>query len=246
MATIHFIQQGKGGVGKSVIASFLYQVLRHLGKEVTAFDTDPVNATLMGYKEFTVTQVDILRPSESGGQVDTRAFDTLLEGLYGLPEHAHAVVDNGASSFLALGNYMKDIGLIQLLEERGHRIFFHSVVTGGQAIGDTITGLKVLADGFTTTPLVVWLNPFFGEIRLDGKGFEEFKIYQEYANQFYAIIQLPNVNKDTLGRDLEELFAKRQGFASAIGSCQYIAVRARLKRYWEQIIGIVQCAGITE
>lgn len=27
MATIHFIQQGKGGVGKSVIASFLYQVL---------------------------------------------------------------------------------------------------------------------------------------------------------------------------------------------------------------------------
>ena len=34
MATVHFIQQGKGGVGKSVIASFLYQVLRHRGKDV--------------------------------------------------------------------------------------------------------------------------------------------------------------------------------------------------------------------
>lgn len=45
MATIHFIQQGKGGVGKSMIAAILYQVLRHLGKEVVAFDTDPVNAT---------------------------------------------------------------------------------------------------------------------------------------------------------------------------------------------------------
>ena len=245
MATIHFIQQGKGGVGKSVIASFLFQVLKQLGKDVTAFDTDPVNATLTGYKEFNVVSVDIVRPSQNGGQVDARAFDDLLEALYSLPEDTHAVVDNGASSFLALGNYMKDIGLIQLLEEKGHQVFFHSVVTGGQAIGDTLTGLKVLADGFTNTPIVVWLNPFFGDIRLDGKGFEEFKIYHEYAHQFHAVIQLPLVNKDTLGRDLEELFAKRQSFENAITSCQYIAVRSRLKRYWEQLIGIIQQAGIT-
>ena len=33
MATVHFIQQGKGGVGKSMIASILYQVLRLLGKK---------------------------------------------------------------------------------------------------------------------------------------------------------------------------------------------------------------------
>jgi len=240
MATVHFIQQGKGGVGKSVIASFLYQVLSHKGKNVVAFDTDPVNATLKGYKEFKVVQVDIVRQ----GQIDARAFDELLEGLYGLPVDAHAIVDNGASSFLALGNYMKDIGLIQLLADEGHQVFFHSVVTGGQAIGDTITGLKVLADGFPSTPIVVWLNPFFGEIRLDGKGFDEFKIYQEYGSQFHAIIQLPQVNKDTLGRDLEELFAKRQGFVSFIASCQYIAVRSRLKRYWEQLIGIVEQAQI--
>ena len=57
MATVHFIQQGKGGVGKSVIASFLYQVLHHQGKEVAAFDTDPVNATLKGYKEFKGSKV---------------------------------------------------------------------------------------------------------------------------------------------------------------------------------------------
>jgi len=241
MATIHFIQQGKGGVGKSVIASFLYQVLHHQGKDVVAFDTDPVNATLLGYREFSVVQVDIVRQE----QIDTRAFDALLEDLYNLPDDSHAIVDNGASSFLALGNYMKDIGLIELLEEKGHQVFFHSVVTGGQAIGDTIAGLKVLADGFTTTPIVVWLNPFFGEIRLDGKSFEEFKIYQEYGSQFHAIIQLPHVNKDTLGRDLEELFAKRQSFDGAITSCRYIAVRSRLKRYWEQLISIIEHAGIT-
>ena len=44
MATIHFILQGKGGVGKSMIASMLYQALLHYEKEVQAFDTDPVNS----------------------------------------------------------------------------------------------------------------------------------------------------------------------------------------------------------
>ena len=56
MATIHFIQQGKGGVGKSMIAVILYQVLGHLGKEIMAFDTDPVNSTLAGFREFAVTR----------------------------------------------------------------------------------------------------------------------------------------------------------------------------------------------
>ena len=61
MAVIHLIQQGKGGVGKSMIASFLYQALLHLGKEVTAFDTDPVNATLAGFKEFSVRRKEIIK-----------------------------------------------------------------------------------------------------------------------------------------------------------------------------------------
>ena len=65
MATIHFIQQGKGGVGKSMIAVILYQVLGHLGKEIMAFDTDPVNSTLAGFREFAVTRLDILKNRDS-------------------------------------------------------------------------------------------------------------------------------------------------------------------------------------
>jgi len=46
MATIHFILQGKGGVGKSLIAALLAQYLHGRGLEVYCFDTDPINATL--------------------------------------------------------------------------------------------------------------------------------------------------------------------------------------------------------
>ena len=45
MSTVHLILQGKGGVGKSVIATLLAQYLRDKGLTVTCFDADPVNSS---------------------------------------------------------------------------------------------------------------------------------------------------------------------------------------------------------
>ena len=60
-----------------MIASILYQVLRLLGKQVVAFDTDPVNATLAGFKEFEVACLDILK----NGDIDPRQFDALIDAI---------------------------------------------------------------------------------------------------------------------------------------------------------------------
>ena len=239
MATIHFILQGKGGVGKSMIAAMLYQALGHFGKEVLAYDTDPVNATLASFREFNVTALNVMKD----GNIDARMFDALLENIATAPEGSHVIVDNGASSFLALGGYMEESEVLPILTEAGHTVFFHSIVAGGQAIGDTLKGLARLAKTFPESPLVVWLNPFFGEIAIDGQSFEEFKIYRDYSSQFHALIELPLGNKALIGKDLEELLAKRQSFEAGInGSSTSIAVKARLRRYWNQILSCVEQA----
>ncbi|SDF34284.1 nucleotide-binding protein [Desulfovibrio legallii] len=241
MATIHFILQGKGGVGKSMIAVMLYQALRHFGKDVLAYDTDPVNATLASFKEFSVTSLDVMKD----GNIEPRKFDVLLEALVTAPEEAHVIVDNGASSFIALGAYLQENDVLALLEEAGHTVFFHSIVTGGQALGDTLHGLSRMCVGFPDSPIVVWLNPYFGDIAVDGKGFEEFKIYENHSRQFHALVVLPQGNKALIGKDLEELFAKRQSFEAGINaSSTSIAVKARLRRYWNQILSCVEQAGI--
>lgn len=240
MATVHFIQQGKGGVGKSMIASILYQTLGLLGKQVAAFDTDPVNATLAGFQEFEVTCLDILKQ----GDIDPRQFDTLIDKIMEQGPETHVIVDNGASSFLALNSYIKENGIIGILEESGHSVFFHSVITGGQAIADTVLGLRSLALGFPATPIVVWLNPYFGEIVMDGMSFEEFKVYQEFQNQFHAVITIPQGNKATIGKDLETMFAKRLSFKNAIESSQSIVVRSRLQRYRNELVEAVTSAAL--
>lgn len=240
MATVHFIQQGKGGVGKSMIASILYQVLGLLGKQVAAFDTDPVNATLAGFQEFEVTCLNILK----SGDIDPRQFDTLIDKIMEQGSETHVIVDNGASSFLALNSYIKENGIIGILEESGHSVFFHSVITGGQAIADTVLGLRSLALGFPKTPIVVWLNPYFGEIVMDGMLFEEFKVYQEFSTQFHAVITIPQGNKATIGKDLETMFAKRLSFKNAIESSQSIVVRSRLQRYRNELVEAVTNAAL--
>ena len=240
MATVHFIQQGKGGVGKSMIAAILYQILGHLGQKIAAFDTDPVNATLAGFKEFQVTCLDILKD----GDIDPRQFDILIDSIMEQEPETHVIVDNGASSFLALNGYIKENNILGILQKAGHTVFFHSVITGGQAIADTVLGLRSLALGFPTNPIIVWLNPYFGEIVMDGRPFEDFKVYHEFSGQFHAVITIPQGNRATIGKDLETLYAKRQSFENAINSGQSIVVRSRLQRYRDELVDIISNAAI--
>jgi DNA polymerase III delta prime subunit len=228
MAMIHFILQGKGGVGKSLVASLLAQYLQGRGLQVHCFDTDPINATLAGYEALDAVALDIM----NGDDIDPRRFDQLMDAIIELPSDAHVVVDNGASSFVPLGSYLLENQALEVLEDHSHSVMLHTVVTGGQAILDTLSGLKSLVSHFPATPIVVWLNRYFGDIAIDGKRFEEFKIYSECASSFHAIISLPHRKQTTFGRDLEELFARRQTFTEAQGSALPIMVRQRLTSFW--------------
>ncbi len=240
MATIHFILQGKGGVGKSMIASILYQAIQELGFEVIGYDTDPVNATLAGFKEFNIKSLKLLSPD---GNIDARKFDDLLEDLAEAPEHMHIIVDNGASSFIALGSYIKENDMLETLEELGHTVYFHTVITGGQAIVDTVSGFKSLASSFQSSKIVVWLNPFFGNIEIDEKKFTDFTCYKEYGDNVLSIIELPIGTTNLLSKDIEQLFAKKYSFSVGIKTSK-IAIRSRLRKYWETLVGYVQKSGI--
>src|SRR5579884_3436090 len=57
--TIHLTLQGKGGVGKSLVASILAQYLRSGGRRVHCVDTDPVNRTLAQYSALTAERINL-------------------------------------------------------------------------------------------------------------------------------------------------------------------------------------------
>lgn len=228
---VNLILQGKGGVGKSFIASLLTQHYLDCGVQPLCFDTDPVNQTFAGYPAYNVDTLDIM----DGADINQRSFDRLIEAIASVAAEEDeappvAVVDNGAATFVPLCSYMHSNEIIPMLRDMGHEVRFHAVITGGQAMDDTIDGFASLCRYFPDVEMAVWINGFFGEPVKNGKSFEQSGIYASNAKRIHSIIHLPALKKETFGQDLEQMMKDRQTFAEAIANpLTPIVVRQRLK-----------------
>lgn len=232
MKSIHLVLQGKGGVGKSLVSSLLCQYFGQ-NNTVIAIDTDPVNNTLSGYKNINPIRIEIIK----NNNIDQRQFDRLADIILNESGENHKIViDNGAASFLPLCAWMFENKTVEMWRESGCSVFLHTIVTGGQAMFDTLDGLEALIKNFDS-PLVIWLNNYFGEISAQDKQFEDFSIYKKSRDRVRALIRIPQKNAQTFGRDLEELFARRQTFSEAADdSTLPVMVRHRLKLWWHETV----------
>lgn len=217
-ATVHFIMQGKGGVGKSFVSAILAQYLRSVSSAAHCIDTDPVNATFAQYRQLNAEHLNVLKR----GSINEKEFDTLVERVC-LGTGAF-VIDTGATTFVPLWNYILENEVLAFLRSRSRRVFIHSVIAGGQAMTDTLNGFERLAQTTSDKNVVVWLNEYFGEIMADNKPFEQFRVAQEHAVKLLGTILIRERNPQTYGDDLHQLLANRFTFDEAIQSAEFSLV----------------------
>ncbi|HZC24364.1 MAG TPA: P-loop NTPase, partial [Candidatus Binatia bacterium] len=74
--TVHLVLQGKGGIGKSVVASWLTEFLAARGQRVCAIDADPVNRSLGQYKALGAEKLDLMNQD---GLIERSRFDRLVD-----------------------------------------------------------------------------------------------------------------------------------------------------------------------
>jgi hypothetical protein len=98
---VHFVLQGKGGIGKSVVASWLAEFLIDRGQLVRCIDGDRVNRSLSQHKAFTVEKLDLVNQD---GVLHRTRYDSIIERF--ATDDAVFVVDNGATVFLPLWTYI--------------------------------------------------------------------------------------------------------------------------------------------
>ena len=224
MAKINFVLQGKGGVGKSLVASFLAQHYQNQDTETMCFDTDPVNRTFASFKALNVRPVEIL----DNGRVIESAFDGFIEKIIQAPDDTVIIIDNGASTFLPLCAYLKECDMFTFLRENGHDVKLHTVVTGGQAILDTMNGLLALTENFPNVPVVVWLNEYFGKTEMNGTSVEDSRIIQQ-AENIHAFVRVKEWQKETFGHNFTKMLKERKTFREAIADPSFtIICRQRL------------------
>ena len=176
-----------------------------------------------------------------GDEIDPRKFDNLVELIS--KSKSDVVIDNGASTFVALSHYLISNHIPALLIEMGHELIVHTVITGGQALSDTLNGFGLMIKQFSSDiTFVVWLNPFWGKIESNGKSFESMKVYLDNKSRVSAIIKIPDYKAETFGRDLSEMLQAKLTFDDAIDKPELtIMMRQRLKivksQLFEQLEG---------
>jgi hypothetical protein len=233
--------QGKGGVGKSLVTSLLAQYFLARGQAVRCVDTDPVNQTLSQYRLLNAEHIHLLRD----GGVDPRGFDALMEIV--LQEQGVFVVDNGASTFIPLWNYLLESNALNMLRDAGRRVFVHTVITGGQALADTLKGFKSLAETSTERNIIVWINEYFGKVERDGKHFGDMAAYRENEHKVFGSVAIPRRNQDTFGRDVEDLVVRKLTFDEAIRDSHFCLMsRQRLRVIQREIFEQLDALTLTD
>jgi DNA polymerase III delta prime subunit len=235
----HFILQGKGGVGKSLVANLLAQYLADQKRLESCFDTDPVNGSLQTIPALKAQPVALL----AGDALNVQAVDRLVEAI--VTAKTDVVVDNGAASFLPFSRYLIENDIAAVLAEHAATMVLHTVVTGGGNGMDTIKGLDALVRHFVPgASMVVWVNEFFGAARFDGTDFEDTNIYREHRANIRGLIYLRKLDPVMFAPNLASMLERRMTFAEAAVSGEYMLMeKSRLFRIktdiWNQLAAVL-------
>lgn len=199
--TVHFILQGKGGIGKTLVSTILAQWLGQKdGAKLRCFDTDQENPTFSRYKALNVKHVPVMTDTRN---IDPKRFDALMIDI--LEEDGICVVDNGANSFTPLMAYLIENDCFAMLEEAGRKVYIHTIVGGGDTLHDTATGFAATAKA-THVPLILWENEHFGRLASpSGKVFTDAQSYLDHAERVRGRVVLGARNPDTFGADIKKM-----------------------------------------
>jgi hypothetical protein len=211
---VHIWLQGKGGCGKSLGAWVSAEsIARAAHGPLVCIDTDPVNATFSGYEAFKARRIELL----DNGVIDSGRFDALCMSI--VTEDADFVVDNGSSCFIPLTKYLFESDALSVITGMQREVVFHTVVTGGSALRDTVAGFDWLAEHMPAeTQIVLWENEFFGPIQADGRGLREMRAFKKHEHRIAALLRMPKQYEQTFGRDLKAMLDRKMTFAEAKAS----------------------------
>ncbi|HEY5800880.1 MAG TPA: hypothetical protein VIT92_11710 [Burkholderiaceae bacterium] len=224
--TVHFILQGKGGIGKTLVSTLLAQWIQPKDDlPLRCFDTDQENATFSRYKALHVKHVPVMTDDRN---IDPKRFDSLMIEL--LETEGNCVIDNGANTFSPLMAYLIENDAFAMLQDAGREVYIHTIVGGGDTLHDTAAGFVSTARS-TQVPLVLWENQHFGLLQsAAGKQFTESQTYQDNSSRVRGRVVLAPRNPDTFGADLKKLNIARLTMQEALASDKFnIMEKQRVK-----------------
>ncbi len=232
MGTTHFFLNGKGGVGTSYTASLLAQHYIARNKRVLCVSTEPCGGNLRRYEAFNTKWFDIYCEDSS----NPKSIDSLFKQILQMDDDAEVIVDCGSTSYLSICQVLKAKGFMDEAQSFGKRILLHSIIVGGASCIEALNSYKSLLDNFPDSRTIVWLNKYFGEVRIDGQKFEDTKFYAHYSDRIDGIIPLGPEKDGPMAYDINRMLCDYLTYQEAITTSDYYVItKSRLNMAWRDL-----------
>lgn len=238
--TVSFVLQGKGGCGKTLVASLIAQSLKERGEPVVCIDTDPVNRSFTAIETLGAQPVRLVK----GNKVDVDAMNAWSERA--VAEDASFVVDNGASSYLPMLEYLLEAEIFECIAESGKRVIVHMPVIDGRSLAHTVDALELASKSLPPcVDIVPWFNPYFGPLVADdGAELDQTELYADMAVRLSGPVKLPTLHPDYAGAYFERMLDANRTFAderadTAAGMISRMWLERTWKRIDEQIVQVL-------
>lgn len=195
--TTHLVAAKKGGIGKTLSASFLAQYLQAAGIPVEAVDADPQAPKLSLISALNAP----LLPLIEHGEIKQSAFDPTFSHI--IQSKTATLVDTGSGAFLPIFKYMRDNKLFDLLQQVKKQLYVHVIVISGPEKMNTVDGAIELLDKTkgTGSKVVIWQNEKEGIPVFDGKRMDETAWYQNNLDQIAGIVKIRDYNNSAFTKD---------------------------------------------
>ena len=238
----HFVLQGKGGVGKTTVSTFITQYVKdYLKQDYLAIDTDQVNASFASFKGLNVETINLMEES----RITDAGWERLANKLL-TTNKTNIIIDNGASSFVPLMNYAYDNDLFNALtsDENNYtgNVFIHTVIAGGEGLSHTLAGLDTICYNFKNTniKIVVWINSYLGKVETIDKKIEDYEELKKNENEILYIVRIPIYKGDLFKKDLSDMLTNHKTFEEMKNDTSvFIMSRSRYVRMQRELFEIL-------
>ena len=244
---VHITLQGKGGIGKSLVARLLAEYL-----DAPLYDLDWTNRTNSRYQNsdsFNVRFHDLrIDASPDGNQeIDSLKIDMLVEDLLDkTAPYPHRVLDFGSPQYDPVIDHFQVSDAIQTLYSEAKTVlWFHLIICGGGMQLACAENILRIVTRWSRTPaqFVIWENEFVGLIRnertdeRDSKspGFKSTELYDTIRTRIHPVQVIMPARSGAYKRDVESMEQNSQGFKDFVTRKDIpMLQRSRIKKIWQE------------